>query len=65
MPAELRERQGWAQATPLLFVETPRGVLLLTRTQLRDLISEGLAGGSLADELIAERRVEATREDAA
>ncbi|MFT4221148.1 MAG: AbrB/MazE/SpoVT family DNA-binding domain-containing protein [Microbacterium sp.] len=65
MPAPLRERQRWEQGTPLLFIETERGVLLVTREQAKQLVREQLSGDSLVDELIAERRRAAAVEDAA
>lgn len=65
LPAPLREHQGWEQGTPLLFVETERGVLLATRAQVRDLLREQLSGPSLVDELLSDRRNAAAGEDAA
>lgn len=63
IPAELRARQGWEQGMPLLFIETPRGVVLMTREQAKLSLREQLAGTSLVDELVAERRAAARRED--
>lgn len=63
IPAPLRERQHWEQGMPLVFVETDRGVLLLTRDQTKRLVREQLSGSSLVDELIAERRRVAELED--
>ncbi len=65
VPAPLRERQHWEQGMPLLFLETERGVLLLTRAQARRLVRDQLSGASLVDELIEERRRAASVEDAA
>lgn len=65
MPAALRARQGWHQGDPLLFVETPRGVVLATREQLRDILADQLNGGSLVAALLAERRAAAAADDAA
>ena len=65
VPAELRNRQGWRQGDPLLFMETPDGVVLMTREQAKVLIRRQLAGRSLVEELMAERRVVAAREDLA
>lgn len=65
IPAPLRASQHWDQGVPLLFVETPRGVLVTTREQMKSLIRDRLTGPSLADELIAERRDAARAEDAA
>ncbi len=65
VPAGLRASQGWEQGTALLFIETPHGVVLATRDQVKDLVRAQLAGASLVDELLTERREQATRDDAA
>jgi len=62
VPAELRERQHWSQGTPLLFIETDDGVVLTSREQALQLVRKQLAGKSLVDELLADRRAEAERE---
>jgi hypothetical protein len=48
----------------LVLFETARGVVLLTREQLKDLVRADLDGPSLVDELLADRRKEAAAEDA-
>jgi AbrB family looped-hinge helix DNA binding protein len=63
VPAELRERRGWREGTPLVLVETPRGVVLLPREQLRDLVRSDLARVDVVGELLAERRAAAEVED--
>jgi len=65
IPADLRERTGLAEGTALILLETPAGLVLLTRSQLQELVRADLAGLPLVDELLAERRAEATAEDAA
>ncbi|PZU49563.1 MAG: cell division protein MraZ [Microbacterium sp.] len=65
LPAPLREHQGWEQGTPLLFVETDAGVLLVTRAQARALLRLQLSGPSLVEELLNDRRLVAEAEDAA
>jgi AbrB family looped-hinge helix DNA binding protein len=65
IPAELRERAGLAEGVPLILLETPNGLVLLTRSQLAELVRADLAGLSLLDELLAERRAESAAEDAA
>jgi len=65
VPAELRVRQQWDQGTPLLFIETDRGVVLTTREQAKKLLREQLTGPSLVDELVADRRETARRDDTA
>ena len=65
IPASLRERAGLAEGTPLVLMETPQGLVLLTRSQLQELVRADLAGLDLVGELLAERRAEAAAEDAA
>lgn len=64
VPAELRERLNLRPGSPMLMVETPQGIILATREQVRQLVQERLAGPSLVGELLAERRREATGDDA-
>lgn len=65
IPAELRERAGLAEGVALILLETPRGLVLLTRRQLQELVRADLGGLNLVDELLAERRAESAAEDAA
>ena len=65
IPAELRERAGLAEGATLILLETPSGLVILTRSQLQDLVRANLAGVDLVGELLAERRAEAAAEDAA
>ena len=65
VPADLRERAGLAEGTPLILLQAPAGLVLLTRAQLQQLVRADLAGLDLVSELLAERRAEATAEDAA
>lgn len=65
IPAELRERAGLGEGTPLILLEAPAGLVLLTRAQLQELVRADLAGLDLVGELLAERRAEAAAEDAA
>lgn len=65
VPAEVRERQGLVEGTPLILLETPTGLVLLTRRQLRQRVRDDLAGVDLVAELLAERRNAAAAEDAA
>lgn len=64
IPADLRERAGMAAGTPLILLETPTGIALLTRPQLQKLVRADLAGLDLVGELLAERRAEADAEGA-
>lgn len=65
VPAELRERVDLREGTPLLILETPSGLVLMTRRQARDLVRNQLAGTDVVGELLAERRAAAAAEDAA
>lgn len=63
VPAELRAKQHWDLGTPLLFIETGRGVVLATREQAKRALREQLAGADLVGELLSERRSEASVDD--
>jgi AbrB family looped-hinge helix DNA binding protein len=65
IPADLRDRAGLSEGTPLILLEAPAGLVLLTRAQLQELVRADLAGLNLVGELLAERRAEAAAEDAA
>ena len=67
VPADVRERAGITEGTVLVMLETPTGLVLLTRDQLRDRIRADLAeaGVDLVGELLAERRRASAAEDAA
>lgn len=64
VPAEVRARAGLAEGTPLILLETPTGIVLLTREQLPARVRDELAGLDLVAELLADRRRAARREDA-
>lgn len=67
VPKGLREKHGWEAGSTLIVVESERGVTLIERQRALDLIYEQLQAShpeSMVDELIAERRAEAAREDA-
>ncbi|MFT4230538.1 MAG: AbrB/MazE/SpoVT family DNA-binding domain-containing protein [Microbacterium sp.] len=65
VPAPLRARQRWDQGTPLLLIDTPRGVVISTREQEKSMIRRQLGGASLVGDLLDERRAAAAGEDAA
>jgi bifunctional DNA-binding transcriptional regulator/antitoxin component of YhaV-PrlF toxin-antitoxin module len=65
IPAELRERAGLAEGVPLILLEAQHGLVLLTRSQLQELVRADLAGLDLVGELLAERRAESAADDAA
>ena len=64
VPAELRERAGLREGSPLVLVETDSGVVLLTREQVKARVRADLAGLDLVSQLLADRRMAARREDA-
>jgi AbrB family looped-hinge helix DNA binding protein len=65
VPAEVRQRAGLDEGTPLVLLETPDGLVLLTREQLRARVRQELQGLDLVAELLADRRQAAANEDAA
>lgn len=65
VPAEVRDRAGLAEGTSLILLETPTGIVLLTREQLRARVRDELAGLDLVTDLLADRRAAAAAEDAA
>lgn len=65
VPAEVRERAGLVEGTTLVLLETPSGIVMMTRGQLRDRVRDELAGLDLVGELLGERRATAATEDAA
>ncbi len=65
VPAELRERLGVRAGSALVLLETPQGVILATREQVKTLVRSKLRGVSLVEELLSERRKLAASEDAA
>ena len=65
LPAELRERADLDPGTPLTLLETPEGLVLLTREQLRKRVRDNLEGADLVGDLLQERRRAAALEDSA
>jgi len=65
VPAELRERLHLDAGSPVMLIDTPHGVVLATRAQAKGLVRAALAGPSLVDELLADRRAQAAADDAA
>jgi AbrB family looped-hinge helix DNA binding protein len=56
VPADVRDSQGWVEGTPLAVVDTPDGVLLMTKAQLIAHLRRQLDGHDLVAELLADRR---------
>jgi AbrB family looped-hinge helix DNA binding protein len=63
VPAEVRQRAGLNEGTPLVLIETPDGLILLTREQIKARVRADLSGLELVEELLAERRAQADAED--
>ena len=63
VPADVRARAGLTTGTPLVMLETPAGLVLLTRDQLRARVRDELSGLDLVGDLIEERRRGAREED--
>lgn len=63
VPAELRERMHIEAGSALVMFETPDGVVLATRDQLKNLVRRELRGLDLVQDLLAERRKVAAGED--
>lgn len=67
VPADFRERHGWAEGTTLVAVEAGDGsgaLLLLSRDDALAQVREQLAGRDLVRELLEERRAAADLDDA-
>ena len=64
VPAAIRARGELAEGTPLVLLDTPVGIVLMTRAQLRSRVRDELAGLDLVDELLRDRRDDARTEDA-
>lgn len=65
IPTGVRRRTGLTEGTPLIMLETPDGLVLLTREQLRARVRRDLDGLDLVSDLLAERRRAAVEEDGA
>lgn len=64
VPAELRERVGLEEGDTLTLLASGHGLVLLTRSQLQQLVRADLGGLDLVADLLAERRAESAVEDA-
>ena len=63
VPAAVRERAGLLEGTPMVLFETPTGIVLMTRGQLRQRVKDELSGLDLMGDLLAKRRASAAEED--
>ena len=64
LPAEVRQRAGLRHGTALVLLESPTGLVLLTREQLKERVRRDLQDSDLVEDLVANRRAEAAREEA-
>ncbi|MET0422039.1 MAG: AbrB/MazE/SpoVT family DNA-binding domain-containing protein [Acidimicrobiia bacterium] len=64
VPAELREQSGLREGSALTLIDTPNGIVLVTREQLRELVRAELSGLDLVGELLDERRLAAEADNA-
>ena len=64
VPAAVRERAGFTEGVTLMLLETPDGVVLMTREQLLARVRRDFGGLNLVDDLLAERRLTSAAEDA-
>lgn len=65
VPADVRQRAGLTEGTPLVLLEMPNGLVLLTRQQLLARVRDEVAGADLVGDLLADRRQAAEAEDGA
>jgi AbrB family looped-hinge helix DNA binding protein len=65
VPARVRDRAGLSEGTPLILLDTPGGLVLMTRAQLRARVRDELAGLDLVGELLHDRRQASQAEDVA
>lgn len=65
IPVDLRARLKLEAGAPLVLLDTPQGIVLATRDQVKQLVRTQLSGLRLVDELLADRRRAAAADDAA
>lgn len=63
LPAEIRQRAGLTEGSVLVLIETPDGLALLTREQVKARVRAELSGDSLVEALLAARRADSLAED--
>ena len=64
VPADVRERRGLSAGTPMVLLDSPSGLVLLSRDEALAQVRAQLVGTDLVDELLAERRASAATDDA-
>ena len=62
VPAEIRARHGLEPGTPIVWLETAPGLMLVSLDELEKLVHDDYRGLGLVDSLIADRRLEAERD---
>lgn len=65
VPLELRERLNLDAGARLLLLDTPSGVVMMTRDQAKAHVRQGLSDLDVVGELLLERRTRAAAEDLA
>lgn len=65
VPAELRTHAGLLPGTQVTLIESPDGIVLLTREQLKRMVRRDLSGVDLVAALLTDRRHAAHEEDVA
>lgn len=63
LPADVRRRHGFVSGMPLALIESPQGLVIMTRDQLKERVRTNYAGLDLVEELLTERRLAAAQED--
>ncbi len=63
IPADVRQRLSLDEGTPLTLLETPDGLVLMTREQLLAKVRGDLKDLDLVGELLRERKAEAAAEE--
>lgn len=63
LPAEVRGQYGWSEGTVLIAVEGEHGINVMDRAEALKMIRAELAGSNVLEELFAQRRAEAARDD--
>jgi AbrB family looped-hinge helix DNA binding protein len=64
IPGETRARHNLAAGSVVVLLDSPDGIVLMTREQLKRRVREDFQGAGMVDELIRDRRRAAQAEDA-
>ena len=63
VPAEVRKRCHLDEGTIMILIEADSGLILMNQEQLKARVRADMKGTSLVDELMAERKLAAAKED--